>query len=297
MTSRRGLPPEDHRAHGLRDGLEGMRDLMDRLLGPEGCPWDREQTLDSLRPYLAEEAQEVLDAMHDPESHREELGDLLFQIVFQAALREREGAFDLDGVVESIRSKLIRRHPHVFARRPGDPPATREAIKANWARIKAEEKAARAAAETAEEPPDPGPANPLAGVHRGLPAIRRAWMIQDRAAAVGFDWPDIHGVTDKMREEIEELEAAIESGDRRHAAEELGDLMFVLGRLAQKLEIQPDLALHETTDKFERRFAHVVQRCHEAGHDPNVAGLETLEGFWQEAKRAEPARGPETDRD
>ena len=136
----------DHQAHGLRDSLDGLRDLMDRLLGPEGCPWDRVQTLETLRPYLLEEAHEVLEALDegDPEAHRRELGDLLFQVVFQAALREREQAFDLDGVVEAIRSKMIRRHPHVFGRDGAPPQFTPEQVEARWSEIKAAERKARA---------------------------------------------------------------------------------------------------------------------------------------------------------
>ena len=135
----------DHHLYGLRDGLDGMRDLMDRLLGPEGCPWDRAQTLETLRPYLVEEAHEVLEALDDDdaEEHRRELGDLLFQIVFHAAIREREGHFDLDGVVEAIRSKMIRRHPHVFGPDGGPPRFTPEQVEAKWAQIKEAERQAR----------------------------------------------------------------------------------------------------------------------------------------------------------
>lgn len=272
-----GVP--DHRGLGLRDGLPGLRDLMDRLLDPEqGCPWDREQTLDTLRPYLLEEAHEVLEAMDDPRAHRGELGDLLFQVVFHAALREREGAFDLDGVVEAIRSKMIRRHPHVFGP-AAETAATRTAdeVSRQWAAIKQ--------AERGHE----GPPDPLAGVPRGLPALQRAWRLQDKAAQVGFDWPDVEGAIAKAREEWTELEEARTEGTPDAIREELGDLLFVMVRVAGKLGIEPEDALRRANAKFERRFAHVMARCHAEGQDPAQAGLPVLDGYWDEAKALERA--------
>jgi MazG family protein len=256
-----------HRRLGLRDGLDGLRDLMDRLLAPDGCPWDREQTLDSLRPYLIEEAYEVLEAMDEPDAHRRELGDLLLQIVFQAAIREREGAFDLDGVVAAIRDKMIRRHPHVFG---GDRGAAldADAVSRQWAQIKQAERGA----------------DPLAGIPRALPALQRAWRLQDKAAAVGFDWPSFEGAVAKIREEWEELEQARASGELEHVREEFGDLLFVLVRYGQKLGLAAEDALRATCAKFEARFAHVMRRCHERGIDPHTAGLAVLDGFWDEAK-------------
>ena len=265
-----------HRRHGLRDGLEGLRDLMDRLLAPDGCAWDREQTLDSLRPYLIEEAYEVLEAMDEPEAHRRELGDLLLQIVFQSALREREGAFDLEGVIAAIRDKMIRRHPHVFGARDGDRPDA-DAVSKQWAQIKEDERASEAK--------EVGPRRPLAGVPRSLPALQRAWRLQDKAASVGFDWPSITGASAKVREEWEELEQARESGDVEHVREEFGDLLFVLVRYGQKLGITAEDALRATCAKFEARFAYVMQACHEHGIDPTTAGLARLDEFWDEAKR------------
>ena len=284
--------PADHRALGLRDGLPGLADLMDRLLDPEhGCPWDQAQTLDSLRPYLLEEAHEVLEAMDDPRAHRGELGDLLFQVVFHAALRQREGAFDLDGVVEAIRSKMIRRHPHVFGPSPAAEglPAVRTAedVERQWAVIKQAERGGD------------GPPDPLAGVPRGLPALQRAWRLQDKAAQVGFDWPDVEGAVTKAREEWTELEHARASGDLEEIREELGDLLFVMVRVAGKLGIEPEDALRRANAKFERRFGHVMARCHAEGLDPTKVGLPVLDGFWDEAKaleRASPkARDPGSD--
>jgi MazG family protein len=278
----------DHRVHGLRDGLDGMRDLMNRLLGPGGCPWDRAQTLATLRPYVLEEAHEVLEAIDDddPEEHRRELGDLLFQIVFHSALREREQHFDLDGVVEAIRSKMIRRHPHVFGPDGAPPQVTPEEVEAKWAQIKQAERAARGAGETQA----PVVADPLAGVPRALSALQRAWRLQNKAAGVGFDWPDVDGPLQKSREEWVELEQAIAEGDAAAITEELGDLLFVLVRLGTKLGIEAESALRQTNQKFERRFGHVMRRCHEQGLDPTTAGLAVLDGFWDEAKAIERAR-------
>lgn len=271
----------DHRAHGLRDGLDGLRDLMDRLLAEDGgCPWDRAQTLDTLRPYLIEEAYEVLDAMGEARAHCRELGDLLLQIVFQSALREREGAFDLDDVIAAIRDKMLRRHPHVFGASAGPQaegaPQDAEAVARQWAQIKR--------AEQQSEETGGGPARPLAGIPRSLPALQRAWRLQDKAAAVGFDWPSIDGAIAKVREEWEELERARASGDPREIEEEFGDLLFVLVRYGQKQGIAAEDALRATCAKFEARFAHVMQRCHEAGIAPETAGLERLDGWWNEAK-------------
>lgn len=243
---------------------------MDRLLGEDGCPWDRAQTLDTLRPYLIEEAYEVLESMDDAEAHRRELGDLLFQIVFQAALREREGAFDLEGVIEAIRSKMIRRHPHVFGERRGVESAAE--VERQWAELKAAERSSA------------GPADPLAGVPRALPALQRAWRLQDKAAQVGFDWPDLEGPRQKALEEWDELEEARESGDREKITEELGDLLFVLVRYGQKMGIAAEDALRATNAKFEARFAHMMRRAHEHGISPQEAGLERLDGWWNEAK-------------
>ena len=280
--------PVDPRALGLRDGLPGLRDLMDRLLDPErGCPWDQVQTLDTLRPYLLEEAHEVLEAMPDPQAHRGELGDLLFQIVFQAALREREGAFDLDGVVEAIRTKMIRRHPHVFGERT-DEALTPGDVERQWAAIKAAERGGD------------GPADPLAGVPRGLPALQRAWRLQDKAAQVGFDWPDVGGAVDKAREEWEELEQARAKGELEEIREELGDLLFVLVRVASKLGVEPEDALRRANAKFERRFGFVMERCHAEGIAPERAGLAVLDGFLDEAKaheRGAPGSGGGAGRD
>lgn len=271
------LPDEDPRAHGLRTGVEGLRDLVARLLGDEGCPWDREQTLETLRPYLVEETYEVLEAMDDPAAHAEELGDLLFQIVFQSALREEQGEFDLDAVADGILRKLIRRHPHVFGT-PEQRAARldRETIRRQWAAIK-----------RAEGRKAPDRHRDLEAIPRDLPALSRAWRLQDKAARLGFDWPDIEGALAKFSEEWAEFEEARAGDSRAALLDEFGDLLFVLVRIGQKLGLEPEDALRRANAKFERRFGHVLQRSAETGVDPSRAGLEQLEAWWQEAKSHE----------
>jgi MazG family protein len=270
-------------AHGLRPGVDGLRDLMDRLLAEDGgCPWDRAQTLETLEPFLVEETYEVLEALRDPdpEAHRGELGDLLFQIVFQSALREREGAFDLDGVAAGIVAKLVRRHPHVFGPDRGEA-RTAADVERQWSEIKARERGA----------PDT-PRARLARVPRGLPSLPRAARLQQAAASVGFDWPDVDGAIDKLAEECRELSQARREADFEGVREELGDMLFVVVRIAQKLGVDPDDALRRANAKFERRFEHVLARCEDAGIDPSRAGLEMLEGFWTSAKEEERAAAP-----
>ncbi|HFE44450.1 MAG TPA: nucleoside triphosphate pyrophosphohydrolase [Nannocystis exedens] len=258
----------------MRDGLNGLRDLVDRLLADDGCPWDRAQTLESLRPYVIEEAYEVAESLGDPEEHCRELGDLLFQIVFQAALREREHAFDLDAVIEAIRSKMIRRHPHVFAdAKGGSSPAE---VERQWAQIKEAERAAKRS--------EGGPAEPLAGVPRALPALQRSWRLQNKAAAIGFDWPDPSGPRSKILEEWAELEETVAQGQRDRMLEEYGDLLFVLVRYGSKLGLSAEDALRGANTKFEARFAHMMRRAHEEGIDPAAAGLEQLDSWWNEAR-------------
>lgn len=275
----------DFRALGLPEGLPGLKAVMDRLLADDGCPWDRQQTLESLRHYLVEETYEVLEAMDDPLAHRGELGDLLFQIVFQSAIREREGAFDLDDVIAGIRDKMLRRHPHVFGARDaqGRPKVTAEQVEAQWERIKAAERRA----EGTDEPAATSHPRPLASIPAALPALARARRMQEKAAALGFDWPDVQGAIDKFHEEWAEFEEARGEGDPAAMRDEYGDLLFVLVRLGQKLDLDAEDALRSANEKFERRFDHVMRSCHEAGHAPGTVSLEDLERWWQDAKRLE----------
>lgn len=260
-----------------RPGIPGLRAVMEHLLGPQGCAWDKKQTLETLRPYLLEEAYEVLDAMDDPKAHCDELGDLLLQIVFQSALRKKAGEFDLDDVAESIRTKMIRRHPHVFARDPTGKPLTPDEVAAQWEAIKRQERA------------DKGQdtRKPFDSIPKAMPSLQRAWRMQEKAAALGFDWPDLQGPIDKLDEEWAELRTAINEEDPAEIRAELGDVLFVLVRLAQKLGVDANEALNHANQKFERRFTHVLTRCEQEDQDPQKVGLSQLDMYWDEAKALE----------
>jgi tetrapyrrole methylase family protein/MazG family protein/ATP diphosphatase len=248
--------------------------VMDALLAPDGCPWDREQTLDSLRPFLLEETYEVLDALEQgtPAAHCEELGDLLMQVVFQAAIRRGEGAFAIDDVVAAICGKLIRRHPHVF----GDATAeTPEAVLTQWNEIKKAEK---------QEQGHVG--RTLAGVPRGLPALARAQQLGSKAGRVGFDWPGPDGSLAKVREEVDEVAETIASRDRAGAHRELGDLLFACVNLARKLDVDAESALHDASARFTRRFEFIEDRLAERGKTPEQSNLDEMDALWNDAKRA-----------
>jgi MazG family protein len=247
--------------------------LMRRLLGPGGCPWDREQTFESLRKYVLEEACEVIDAIESKDnSHlREELGDLLLQIVFQAELARDQAGFAIDDVIEGVIDKLVRRHPHVFAE--GTAESSTEVLQ-GWERLKAAEKKGRRV---------------LEGVPRSLPALTRAQRIGEKVSRVGFDWSDRQGSRAKVAEEVRELDEAIAAGDRDAVEAELGDVLFALVNLSRHLDIDAEGALRRTVDKFTRRFAHVEDRVREAhGGWPLAAlPLQVLDGYWDEAKATE----------
>lgn len=258
--------------------------VMRRLLAPDGCPWDREQSFASLRKYVLEEACEVIDAIDggDRAALREELGDLLLQVVFQAELGRAEGAFAIDDVVEGIVDKLVRRHPHVF----GDMAAEdADAVLKNWERIKAAEKKGRGI---------------LGGVPRALPALTRAQRIGEKVARVGFDWEDAKGSRAKVTEELGELDAALAAADQDAIEEEMGDVLFALVNLSRHADVDAEGALRRTIDKFTRRFAHVERRVNEVhggwappGAPPDAQlPLETLDVYWEEAKRGEATKGP-----
>ncbi len=250
--------------------------LMQRLLAPDGCPWDREQDYMSLRQYVIEEACEVIDAIeaNDLKALREELGDLALQVVFLAELARKENAFGPDDVLRDIVDKLVRRHPHVF----GDTTAEdSETVLKNWEAIKLEEKKKRPL---------------LDNVPRSLPALLGATKLSDRAAKVGFDWPDGRGSREKVNEEIAELDEAEASGDKAHLEHELGDLMFALVNYARHHGLDAEVALRKTNDRFRRRFNHVETRVRaEHGDWPRREGkpipgisLEEMEDYWREAK-------------
>ena len=247
---------------------------MERLLADDGCPWDREQSLESLRPFLIEEAYEVLEAIdaNDAPGHCDELGDLLFQVVFQSALRAREGKFGIDDVVGAIANKMTFRHPHVF----GDVEVKdSKEVLTNWDKLKQQERG------------DKPPKKTLEGVPIGLPALLRAQRIGDKAAKVGFDWPDSAGVIAKIREEVEEIEEAIVGGDPEHIAHEVGDLLLAASRLSSKLGVPPEDALRAATARFEKRFGVIEDALAQDGRGPRDATLEEMDRIWDQAKRAE----------
>jgi tetrapyrrole methylase family protein/MazG family protein/ATP diphosphatase len=261
---------------GKQTGHEVTRlvGVMQRLLAPDGCPWDREQTLQTLLPYLVEETYEVVDALGSgsPADHAEELGDLLLQIVFQSELRFSEGAFGIDDVAKGIVKKLVRRHPHVF----GDVVARdADAVLSNWARLKAEEKAEK------------GKHGALHGVPRSAPALLRATRTGEKAGAVGFDWPDARGPREKITEELRELDEACATGDREAMRHELGDLLFAVVNLARKLDLDAENALREATDRFGSRFAQIEGALAARHQRVSETPLDELNRLWDEAKRGE----------
>jgi MazG family protein len=269
--------------------LSRLVDIMDRLLAPDGCPWDREQTLTSLRPFLLEETYEVLDALDrgTPADHCEELGDLLMQIVFHAAIRRGEGHFAIDDVVAGISDKLVRRHPHVFADASAE---TSAEVLAQWDRIKAEEKAEKAAKAAARARAG-GPTSILDGVPRALPALARAQQLGSKAGKVGFDWEGYEGSLGKVREEVEEIAEAAAAKDAAAAHHELGDLLFAVVNLARKLGVDAETALHDASGRFTRRFGFIEDRLREGGRSPADSDLAEMDRLWDDAKRAERTTG------
>jgi ATP diphosphatase len=258
--------------------IVGLLDIMAALRTPKtGCPWDLAQNFATIAPYTIEEAYEVADAItrNDLADLRDELGDLLLQVVFHARMAQEQGAFDFGDVVEAITAKLIRRHPHVFADEGSS--QTPRSVESLWERIKAEEKAARGR---------PEPAGALAGVPVGLSALTRALKLQDKASKVGFDWNDPRAVLRKIREEVDEIEAALE-GDEAHAAAEVGDLLFAAVNLARHLDADPEAVLRQTNQKFERRFTGIERALAARGKKPQDATLAEMDALWDEAKAQE----------
>lgn len=256
-----------------------------------GCPWDLEQDFASVAPYTVEEAYEVADAIArgDKLDLKDELGDLLLQVVFHARMAEEEGAFAFPDVVEAITGKLIRRHPHVFGDARDLSPAE---VKALWHRIKAQEKADKAAARAAADlPPQEEERGVLAGVPPSLPALTRAWKLQARASTVGFDWNDARLVLDKIREETQEIDEALADGDKAAIREEIGDLLFVIANLARHVDADPEGCLAAANTKFERRFKGIEAALEMQGRTAADASLEEMEALWQAVKKAEKAAG------
>ena len=252
--------------------IQPLVDVMRTLREPGGCPWDREQTHASIRSNMIEEVYEYLEAVdaEDTEGMREELGDILMQIVFHARMAEEAGRFDLQDVIDEVVDKLIRRHPHVFGETKV---AGSDEVLVNWEAIKKTEKTERK--------------HVLDGVTQGLPALLRAYKLQSKAAKVGFDWPDVKGVWDKVQEELAELQEALASGDRAAAENELGDVLFALVNYARHQKIEPEVALNGTNNRFAKRFAHVESCVEASGKAWQDFSLDELDQFWDEAKRLE----------
>lgn len=253
--------------------VEALRAIMVRLRGPNGCPWDREQTLQTLKPYLIEEAYEVLDALdrnHDADLC-EELGDLLLQVVFQSQIAEEENRFTLDDVARGICEKLIRRHPHVFGNVEVEDSA---AVIRNWDAIKRAEKEHR-------------PASLIDGVPAHLPALLKAREVQKRVSRAGFDWPDRTPVAEKVMEEWSELLEAVEDESPERIQDELGDLLFSVVNLSRFLDCDPEEALRSTVDKFRRRFQHLEEALSVREVSVESCSLDELDELWEAAKRQE----------
>ncbi|WP_404368887.1 nucleoside triphosphate pyrophosphohydrolase [Marinobacter sp.] len=279
--------------------IEDLKTLMARLRDPDtGCPWDLKQTWRSIVPHTLEEAHEVADAIERADYHnlRDELGDLLFQVIFYSQLGREDGHFDFEEVVDNLVRKLIRRHPHVFpegtlesridpARRPGE-----DEIRASWERIKAEERATGSGPDAPAVPPAR-----LDGIARTLPSMVRAEKLQRRASNHGFDWPDVEPVFDKLHEEIDELREAWENAGtdpagRDAVEDELGDLLFVCVNLARFMKVNPDQALRRTSHKFESRFRAVEECLEKEGRTMESESLEALDQIWQSVKGVEKNR-------
>ncbi len=260
--------PAEAALHRLLGIMAALRDPV------SGCPWDREQSFDSIAPYTIEEAYEVADAIArgDAAALRDELGDLLFQVVYHARMAEESGQFGFAEVATSIADKMVRRHPHVF----GDA-AARDAAQQTeaWEAQKRTERAARAERGT------------LAGIATALPALTRAAKLTARAGRVGFDWPDAALVLDKLAEETAELRAELDAADPERLADEVGDMLFVMANLARKLDLDPEACLHRANAKFARRFGFIEEMLASAGKTPADASLAEMETLWQQAKARE----------
>ncbi len=247
---------------------------MNKLRGPGGCPWDAKQTHESLKPYILEEAYEVLEAIDTDDMYllEEELGDLLLQVVFHAKIAEENGHFNMKDVSDQICEKLVRRHPHVFGDVAVD---SAEEVLVNWEAIKREEKSEKAHVDS------------MARIPKEIPALMRSYKIQSKAADVGFDWDDVNGAIEKVKEESQELFEIIHGGDKEKIEDEIGDLLFAVVNVARFMKIRPEFALTKTIEKFIRRFTHVEASVKKNGKKLQESTLEEMDGYWNEAKNLE----------
>lgn len=267
--------------------ISRLIEIMAALRTPvTGCPWDLEQDFASIKPYTIEEAYEVADAIerNDMDDLCEELGDLLLQVVFHARMAEEAGDFAFGDVVEAVTRKMIRRHPHVFARSEADTPG---AVKIQWDDIKQEEKRERAERRAARGITEDFKAGFLGAVHRSQPALTEALKLQERAAKVGFDWSEAEPILDKIEEEVRELREALQAGHPEKVADELGDLIFAMVNIGRHVNTDPENALRGTNTKFRRRFNHIETELNKSGETLQAASLEQMEELWQSAKAIE----------
>jgi tetrapyrrole methylase family protein/MazG family protein len=250
--------------HNSAGEIERLLGIMDKLLSPEGCPWDREQTHESLTRYLIEESYEVIEAIKRQSmlDLQEELGDVLLQVVFHAALAQRSGHFDFASVVRTVSDKMVQRHPHVFGAMNIE---SSEEVMTHWENFKRQE----------------GKKTVLAGIPTMLPALMRAEKLQDKAARVGFDWPDPQGAIEKFHEEIEEFQQARAQGDKK---EEMGDILFAIVNIARLYNIDPEEALQDSNEKFIRRFNYIEEKAAGSGAVMGELDLEFMDNLWEEAK-------------
>jgi tetrapyrrole methylase family protein / MazG family protein len=249
-------------------GFVDLVAIMARLRGEDGCPWDRRQTKEDLKPFLIEETYEILEALDrgDDQGLQEELGDLLFHIIFMARIAEEEGAFDIDDVTHGVAEKMVRRHPHIFgsSKVSGAPE-----VEANWARLKAAEKPRGSLME---------------GLPQHLPALMRAYRLTQRASQVGFDWEHKDQVWAKLEEELKEFQQALKEEKKEQMREELGDILFTLVNLARFIGVDPEDALRRVTNKFAERFTYIEQRLREQGKAPHEVSLAEMDALWEESK-------------
>jgi len=254
--------------------FQQLVEIMQRLRGPNGCPWDREQTFDSIKPYTLEETYEVIDAIdrRDYSGLAEELGDFMLQAVFYAQMADEENLFAIDDALDAINEKLIRRHPHVFGEQSAE---TAGDVKRIWGEVKAAEKKERG----------DGADSLLAGVPRALPALVEAHQIASRAAGAGFDWENPEQVIAKLHEELAEFDEARRNASQPELEDEMGDLLFVLVNLARFVKVDPEQALRKTNAKFRKRFGYIERKLGEAGRTFAQSNIEEMEALWQEAKR------------
>ena len=255
----------------IKEAFQSLYDIITRLRGPEGCPWDREQTPESLRGDLLEETYECIEAIDEKDSAhiKEELGDIFLLVTMLAYMHEQEGTFRVTDVLNTVSEKLVRRHPHVF----GDIKFNNSAeVLENWAKIKVEQEG--------RKPKD----SILDGVSSGLPQLERAFNLQKKAAKAGFDWPDSNGVKDKILEELEETMCAAELDEKEKLEDELGDLLFSVVNLCRYYEVEPSIALRRTNSKFTERFKYVEQKMKENGHEMKAENLAIMDQFWNEIK-------------